>query len=96
MTTTTTDLPTIRKFRKKPVEIEAVQLNSVGDMKRALAWMGSHNASGAVSNLADPYLIVFTLEGNMEAKVGSWLIRGVKGEFYPCDPEIFRMTYEDA
>lgn len=39
-------------------------------------------------------LIVLTLEGEMVARRGWWIIRGVQGEFYPCDPEIFEQTYE--
>jgi hypothetical protein len=41
-------------------------------------------------------LIVLTLEGEMVAKPGWWIIRGVQGEFYPCDPDIFAGTYEPA
>jgi hypothetical protein len=38
--------------------------------------------------------VILTLEGEMIARVGDWIIKGVQGEFYPCKPEIFEMTYE--
>ena len=84
----------IQKFRKKPVEIEAVQ------------WDGSPSTVHAIQNWAEEYskFIVFigwsnvleipTLEGTMRAHVGDWIIRGVKDEFYPCKPDIFEATYE--
>ena len=40
-------------------------------------------------------LIVMTLEGEMVARPGWWIIRGVQGEFYPCDPDVFAQTYEE-
>ena len=42
----------------------------------------------------DPYMRVVTLEGTMVASCGDWIIKGVKGEFYPCKPDIFEATYE--
>ena len=42
----------------------------------------------------DPYMRIETLEGTMVASVGDWVIRGVKGEYYPCKPDIFEATYE--
>ena len=41
-------------------------------------------------------LMIRTLEGDMRAPYGHWIIRGVQGEFYPCDPDIFAATYEDV
>lgn len=41
-------------------------------------------------------LKIYTLEGKMSASVGDWIIKGVQGEFYPCKPEIFAATYEEA
>ncbi len=41
-------------------------------------------------------LFIITLEGTMEAVPGDWIIKGVKGEFYPCKPDIFAATYEPA
>ena len=42
----------------------------------------------------DPKIIIETLEGTMYASLGDYIIKGVKGEFYPCKPEIFKETYE--
>ncbi|MFB4472159.1 hypothetical protein ACDI16_04280 [Oceanobacillus caeni] len=77
------------KYRKKPVEIDAIQWT--GDNVKEV----SNFISGTHSIL--PFAgIVFieTLEGKMEANVGDYIIKGVKGEFYPCKPDIFKQTYE--
>lgn len=76
------------KFRKKPVVIEAVQFDgSVESWHSLCDWMGiAHNGNNSVS----------TLEGNMNVSKDDWVIRGVKGEFYPCKPDIFEATYEPA
>lgn len=47
-----------------------------------------------VRDLHGAHMIVPTLEGEMIARPGDWIIRGVKGEFYPCKPDIFAATYE--
>lgn len=47
-------------------------------------------------DLGDPALLIPTLEGEMRAEVGDWIIRGVKGELYPCKPDIFEATYDPA
>jgi len=80
------------KYRKKPVVIDAV------------LWTGenadeirSFTGNGAISiQYLDepPTLHVHTLEGAMKANAGDYIIKGVKGEFYPCKPDIFEATYE--
>lgn len=77
------------KFRKKPVVIEAVKWtgNNVNQVMDFMEW---RNAS--YDDLTG--LIIHTLEGNHYATVGDWIIKGVKGEFYPCKPDIFDATYE--
>lgn len=87
------------KFRKKPVVIEAVQW--WGDNVREVsAWIGSDGlpAGWVVKSVAGHVgvLVVPTLEGFHMAMPGDWIIRGVKGEYYPCKPEIFEMTYESV
>lgn len=89
----------VAKFRKKPVVIEAVQLTGTLEaFDAAVAFMGA--AGGAYNGHlgdSDPYrswLYIDTLEGKMAAFTGDWIIRGVKGEFYPCKPEVFAATYE--
>lgn len=86
------------KFRKKPVEIEAVQF--MGDNQTELArWMQSHQSYdyGDPSGECPPdAFFVTTLEGAMRADPEDWIIRGVQGEFYPCKPDIFDATYDVA
>lgn len=84
------------KFRKKPVVIEAMNFltnNDVGDanMNDIVAWVNS-NGGNAHHNSTDIY--IHTMEGVMCASCGDWIIKGVKGEFYPCKPDIFEATYE--
>ena len=89
------------KFRKKPIVIEAVQwtgenLREIIDFTRlnstAMKW--TWEEFSAV--VAKEGLKIFTLEGPLQASVGDWIIRGVKGEFYPCKSDIFEATYDKA
>ncbi len=86
------------KFRKKPVVIEAVcytgrngftiqQWSNFEIVESPVLEPSSDNPTG-------DYLQIKTLEGVMIANLGDWLIKGVKGEFYPCKPDIFAATYE--
>ena len=79
------------KYRKKPVVIEAIQL----DGKHTVAEMDAFLRED-VAKVRKDYggLVIETLEGNMYASPGDWIIRGVKGELYPCKPDIFEATYE--
>lgn len=74
------------KYRKKPVEIEAIQWtgDNLDEIKK---FMGYYE-------YAKGNLIIKTLEGNMLASPGDYIIKGVKSEFYPCKPNIFKETYE--
>lgn len=95
------------KFRKKPVEIEAMQLTGDNaDMHAVYQWVWANTqgsfdphadelpGSGVSIDPATGFLLIATLEGVMQAKPGDWIIRGVQGEFYPCKPDIFAATYE--
>lgn len=75
------------KFRKKPVVIEAAQFYAA----RQLPF---HNEG--VCCYEDGRWYVQTLEGPLNISEGDWIIRGVKGEFYPCKPDVFAATYEPA
>lgn len=83
------------KYRKKPVVVEAFRLPGPGqdvpqDFHDWCDRVGFHNyISGR-----DETLIIETPEGQMWANPGDWIIRGVRGEFYPCKHEIFEATYE--
>jgi hypothetical protein len=79
------------KYRKKPVVIEAILWSGDNELEVA-AFFGQSDTFG----LHDDTNVwtIQTLEGEMTAKVGDWIIKGVKGEFYPCKPDIFDATYE--
>lgn len=85
------------KFRKKPVVVEAVQFggssSDVADLKR---WIegGEYSRHPVRTKDLGRVLEIPTLEGVMTASPGDWIIKGVKGEFYPCKPDIFAATYE--
>lgn len=78
------------KFRKKPVVIDAVQWQ--GDNLQDVASLGG--ARAYEQDFLGDDLIINTLEGDMKANKGDWIIKGVKGELYPCKPDIFEQTYE--
>ena len=78
-----------KKYRKKPVVIEAIQ------------WAGNNlseidNFIGRTVDNKETTLVIHTLEGDMEASIGDYIIKGVNGEFYPCKPDIFDKTYEEV
>lgn len=80
------------KYRKRPVVIEAMRFTQE-TKDQVFAWV-TCSAYAALDNLGNPILIIQTLEGNMTVSLGDWVIKGVKGEFYPCRPDIFAATYE--
>lgn len=87
------------KFRKKPVVIEAEQF-TYEKRDSVYYWCKENNQSVYAgwetqpTGPDKPQLVIPTLEGEMRASIGDWIIKGVKGEFYPCKPDIFEMTYE--
>jgi hypothetical protein len=84
------------KFRKKPVVIEAVQFNGVENDLQELFDLAKDSTRELVVDALENYLTIQTLEGEMRADVGDWIIKGVQGELYPCKPDIFEKTYEPA
>jgi len=81
------------KYRKKPVAIEAVQWH--GDDRNEEELL--HHLDGCTGwHMNDEGIAIPTLEGEMTASPGDWIIKGVQGEFYPCKPDIFEATYEPA
>ena len=80
-------------YRKKPVEIEALQWSG-SNWHEMLAWV-KWEGHGDVWVTDGDKLIIPTLEGDMTASPGDWIIRGVKGEHYPCRNDIFLETYEE-
>lgn len=97
-----------RRFRKRPVEIEAVQWTG-DNTSDVIDWILTSDAGVARWHEAQPaysddegtgcdatpeQIAIDTLEGTMFASVGDWIIRGIRDEFYPCKPDIFEATYE--
>jgi hypothetical protein len=81
------------RFRKKPVVIEALQWKGSNLYEVARFIYGYDNNLVPECN-AHYELFISTLEGLQAAPIGDWIIRGVKGECYPCKPDIFTLTYE--
>lgn len=80
----------MKKYRKKPVVIEALQFDGK-NYEECL------NLSEDIFMFdGDNYLNITALEGTMKCSVGDYIIKGVNGEFYPCKPDIFKKTYEEA
>ncbi len=94
------DLPEL-KWTKKPVTIEAWQLTEEVALNywenKILPPFGCKSISGEYNKntkvVRDAYFFIDTLEGSMKASLGDWIIKGVKGEIYPCKPDIFEATY---
>lgn len=93
------------KFRKKPVVIEAYQWKESDALNlRGNGWpqwlidatRSNEGEDQIVSQSFEGYATIKTLEGEMRADIGDWIIRGIKGELYPCKPDIFAATYESA
>ena len=82
------------KYRKKPVVIEAKRFFDDADSMVRLSEMGLDPVRTTYKNPSDPKLLIETLEGEMQASIGDYIIKGVNGEFYPCKPDIFEKTYE--
>lgn len=102
----------IKKYRKKPVTIEAIQLTDKNHIE-VVAFINNESYAEALKKYNRCYpsklsrdvlegiikregFCIETLEGNMKAKFGDYIIKGVNGEFYPCKPDIFAKTYEEV
>lgn len=89
-----------KHYRKKPVVIAAMEL--MGDregFEAVAAWSGAFPVyweDDLTERKTPRHLIIHTLEGDHRADIGDFVIKGIKGEFYPCKPDIFWKTYEEA
>ncbi|MGT2802984.1 hypothetical protein Javan253_0042 [Streptococcus phage Javan253] len=83
-------------YRKRPVTIKAVQFFDAPETLVELSKLGLDPVNVDYSVQHKPILKIQTLEGVMTANVGDYIIKGVKGEFYPCKPDIFEDTYEEV
>lgn len=79
----------VEKYKKKPIVVEAIQYTG-GNKKEIIDF----TEGKATTNTCYSHLTIPTLEGDHKADVGDWVIKGIRGEFYPCKPDIFDATYE--
>lgn len=82
------------KYRKKPVVIEAIQWNGNNRVEVAKFIKGEELKDNDILLLPGNNMFIETLEGTIRANVNDWIIKGIKGEFYPCKPDIFEATYD--
>jgi hypothetical protein len=87
------------KFRKKPVVIEAEQffnpkMSAFGHVPDGVKWRDVQRGDDSDTVWAGGMYYIETLEGPLRVSDGDWIITGVKGEKYPCKPDIFEATYE--
>ena len=84
-------------YRKKPVVIEAMQF-TIENKDKVFWWAneGKRHVSPTFNENGEPTLTISTLEGDMIASLGDYVIKGIQGEFYPCKPDIFEQTYESV
>lgn len=84
----------MNKYRKKPVVIDAVQFD--GTEESAINIASIEDFEGVIDFKSGNFdgFYILTLEGRMHVSPGDYVIRGVQGEYYPCKPDIFEMTYE--
>ena len=93
----------LNKYRKKPAVIDAIQLTD-RNVRQVYEWVHGcvaiktdidlHKWDDYVQLIIAKGMKIPTLEGNMVASIGDYIIKGIQGEFYPCKPDIFEATYE--
>jgi len=85
----------IKKYMKKPVTIDAVQWN--GDNTKEIYDFVGNSITVPYEDRNDNHskIVINTLEGPINASVDDFIIKGIKGEFYPCKPDIFEISYEE-
>lgn len=82
------------KYRKKPIVIEAYKYQAELGNNRLMNWLAQQGANITDWLFHDGEITIPTLEGKMIATDGDFIIKGVKGEFYPCKPDIFESSYD--
>ena len=83
---------TVLSYIKRPVVVQAIKYDGTNE-KEVMAFLGPDYVANSVAT-RDGAIFVQTLEGVVIASVGDFLIRGIKGEHYPCKPDIFQATYD--
>ena len=83
----------VERYRKKPVEVDVIKWDGI-NTEEVCKFVESGNTVKFKKDGNKYGLFIVTLEGEMRVKEGDYIIRGVHGEYYPCDPDIFNKTYE--
>ena len=86
----------VAKYRKKPIEIEAIQWTGK-NTDLVAGWIRGGGGSvlvGGINERAQRVMLIRTLEGPLSVTVGDYVIQGIAQEFYPCKPKIFAATYD--
>jgi hypothetical protein len=82
----------MKKYRKRPIIVEVEQFIQ-GNMDRCFNFV-TCNKYADLDKVGNPIFAIETLEGIMVAQLGDYIIKGVRGEFYPCNPDVFKETYD--
>ncbi len=82
-------------YRKKPITVEAFELRDL-EIRTLMAFQNIAGLGKDIFRVESDGLVIKTLEGDMKASIGDFIIKGVQGEFYPCKPDIFEKTYEEV
>lgn len=86
----------VKRYRKLPVVIEAIQYHREKNIGVILDWFAKNDSSRLIQyNPCTNEYEITTLEGNHQVTEGDYIIKGVAGEFYPCKPDIFHASYEE-
>ena len=87
----------VKNYMKKQVIIQAMEWTgeNVEELEDFTEDQDNEKWFREFDEYGEQHLYIFTLEGSMKANIGDYIIKGIKGEFYPCKPDIFEMTYED-
>lgn len=84
----------VKKYIKRPVSVEAIQYTD-NNLYEVLNFLGKENYSLEHVKNGVVDIMIYTLEGDHRCKKGDYIIKGIKGEFYPCKPDIFEKTYNE-
>ena len=86
----------IKKYRKKPIVVEAIKWDGREETFKIIFDNMPIETRNWLRTTKSNELIIPTLEGEMKANIGDWVVFGIKGEVYPCKPDIFEATYEEV
>jgi len=86
----------MKKYRKKPIVIDAIQWDGTEDMAFEIATNDDFQGMMDFKTGEFGGFYIDTLEGRMKVSPNDYVIKGIKGEYYPCKPDIFELTYEES